>query len=97
MTMPYNDPDPDDPSILVGVSAPGDAESTRTMAAVFAEEFARLGYPPHEIFGLFENPQYGGPHAALRALGPLAVLSIIRDAAARWPAVRIVDAAGKED
>jgi hypothetical protein len=83
--------------MLVGVTAPGNADSTRTMAAVFADEFARLGYPAHEIFGLFENPQYGGPHAALRELGALAVLTIIRDAAARWPVVRIVDAAARKE
>jgi hypothetical protein len=95
--MPYDDPDPSDPTMLVGVTAPGSADSTRTMAAVFADEFARLGHPPHEIFALFENPQYGGPHAALRELGPLAVLTIVREAAARWPQVRIVDAGRKED
>jgi hypothetical protein len=83
--------------MLVGVTAPGTADSTRAMAAVFADEFARLGHPAHEIFGLFENPHYGGPHAALRALGPLAVLAIVREAVARWPVVRIVDAARKEE
>jgi len=42
--MPYNDPDPSDPNVLVGVVLPADAEAMREMAYVFAEEFARMGY-----------------------------------------------------
>ncbi len=90
--MPYGDPDPSDPSILVGVTLPGDAASTRAMAEVFADEFARLGYDERGIFALFEEPFYAGAHATLAALGVPAVLRIIQDAVARWPRVRVVDA-----
>ena len=89
--MPYDDPDPTDPSMLVGVMLPG-ADTTGVMAAVFADEFARLGYGEREIFALFEDPFYAGVHAALGALGAPAVLAIIQEAVSRWPAVRIVDA-----
>jgi len=40
--MPFQDPDPTDPNMLVGVVLPADAEATREMAYVFAEEFARM-------------------------------------------------------
>ena len=35
--MPYQDPDPTDPNMLVGVMLPADAEAMRDMAYVFAE------------------------------------------------------------
>ncbi len=90
--MPYGDPDPTDPSILVGVRLPGSEESLREMAQVFADEFARIGHTPRQILGLFENPFYAGPHAALRALGVDAVKAIIAEGTGRWPSVQVVDA-----
>ena len=89
--MPYGDPDPTDPSVLVGVRLPGGAESMREMAEVFADEFARMGHTPRQILGLFQNPFYGGPHAALQTLGEAAVQAIIAECAGRWPQVRVVD------
>jgi hypothetical protein len=92
--MPYGDPDPTDPSMLVGVVLPGGGRDTmRAMAEVFADEFARLGHGEREIFALFENPFYAGAHAALEALGVPAILRIVQDALSRWPTVRIVDKA----
>ena len=93
--MPYGDPDPSDPSVLVGVRLPGDAESMREMAEVFADEFARMGHTPRQILGLFQNPFYAGAHAALQALGEAAVTAIVAGCAGRWPTVRVVD--GPED
>jgi hypothetical protein len=90
--MPYGDPDPTDPQMLVGVVLPGGPESMRAMALVFAEEFARLGCSARQILGLFQNPFYAGAHAALRALGEDAVRHIAEEAAGAWPTVRIVDA-----
>jgi hypothetical protein len=89
--MPYDDPDPTDPSVLVGVRLPGGAEAMREMAEVFADEFARLGGTPRQIFGLFEDPFYAGPHAALQALGAEAVQAIVAACTGRWPRVRVVD------
>ncbi len=48
---------------------PADAEATRDMAYVFAEEFARLGYTREQLLWLFKNPFYGGAHGAYRSLG----------------------------
>src|SRR5262245_66162495 len=75
--MPYKDPDPTDPNMLVGVMLPADAEATRDMAYVFAEEFARLGYTREQLLWVFKNPFYGCAHGAYRALGENETLSII--------------------
>jgi len=82
--MPYNDPDPTDPNMLVGVMLPADAESMRDMAYVFAEEFARMGYAREQLLWLFKNPFYGGAHGAYRSLGEEETLSIIDECVAAW-------------
>jgi len=87
--MPFKDPDPTDPNMLVGVLLPADAEATRDMAYVFAEEFARLGYTREQLLGLFKNPFYGGAHGAYRALGENETLSIIDECLNVWGQARI--------
>ena len=82
--MPYQDPDPTDPNMLVGVMLPADAEAMRDMAYVFAEEFARLGYTPEQLLGLFKNPFYGGAHGAYQSLGEAATLAIIDECLNAW-------------
>jgi hypothetical protein len=77
--MPYAEPDATDPTILVGVSLPAEAEVTRDMAWVFAEEFARMGYDAPQILGLFRSPFYAGAHDLLRRLGEPEILAIIED------------------
>ena len=87
--MPYKDPDPTDPNMLVGVVLPADAEATRDMAYVFAEEFARLGYSREQLLWLFKNPFYGGAHGAYQALGEKETLSIIDECLAVWGNIKI--------
>ena len=82
--MPYKDPDPTDPNMLVGVMLPADAETTREMAYVFAEEFARLGYTREQLLWLFRNRFYGGAHGAYRSLGESAIVSIIDECLNVW-------------
>ena len=82
--MPFKDPDPTDPNMLVGVMLPADAEATRDMAYVFAEEFARMGYNREQLLWLFKNPFYGGAHGAYRALGEQETLSIIDECLNVW-------------
>jgi hypothetical protein len=89
--MPYDEPDPTDPSLLCGVSLPGGPETTREMAAVFAEEFARMGLPADEIRGLFRSPFYGAAHQALLLLGEETIDAMIAEAVAVWGRMRIVD------
>jgi|GEM_PF-1043373 len=92
--MPYDDPDPGDPNVLVGVVLPGTAEAVEEMAYVFAEEFARMGQDEESILGLFRDPYYGGAHQAYRALGTDAVRAIVRECVGVWgqAAGRIQDA-----
>ena len=87
--MPYKDPDPTDPNVLVGVMLPADAEAMRDMAYVFAEEFARLGYTREQLRWLFKNPFYGGAHGAYQALGENVTLSIIDECIAVWGRVKV--------
>ena len=86
--MPFKDPDPTDPNMLVGVMLPADAEATRDMAYVFAEEFARLGYTREQLLWLFKNPFYGGAHGAYRALGENETLSIIDECLNVWGSIK---------
>jgi hypothetical protein len=75
--MPFDDPDPADPTVLVGVALPAALEATRDMAWVFAEEFARLGHDAAQILRLFRSPFYAGAHDAWRRLGEPEVITII--------------------
>ena len=86
--MPYDDPDPNDPNVLVGVMLPADAEATTEMAYVFAEEFARMGHDRREILGLFKNPFYGGAHGAYKALGEAAIQAIVDECIDAWGKVK---------
>ncbi len=87
--MPFKDPDPTDPNMLVGVMLPADAEATRDMAYVFAEEFARMGYNREQLLWLFKNPFYGGAHGAYRALGEQETLAIIDECLNVWGNIRV--------
>ena len=75
--MPYDDPDPDDPHLLVGVSLPGDEAATREMAEAFADEFAQMGFDRDRLLRLFSNPFYAGAHAARQLLGDAEITRIV--------------------
>jgi len=87
--MPYNDPHPTDPNMLVGVVLPADIEATRDMAYVFAEEFARMGYTREQLLWLFKNPFYGGAHGAYKTLGENETLAIVDECLNVWRNIRI--------
>lgn len=99
--MPYNDPDPTDPSVLIGVGLTVDAEATTDMAYVFAEEFARMGYDADRLMRLFRNPFYAGAHDAYRRLGEAEVRRIAEECVGAWGSLRFVaqdsDAADEEE
>ncbi len=86
--MPYKDPDPKDPNMLVGVVLPGDREAMIEMAYVFAEEFARQGYDKTQLLWLFKNPFYAGAHGAYKALGEEKLRAIIDECLAVWGRIR---------
>jgi hypothetical protein len=87
--MPYDDPDPTDPNVLVGVSLPGHEESTREMAIAFAEEFAALGFDGERLMNLFRRPHYAGAHRAYQLLGETEIERIIRESLAVWGNYRV--------
>jgi hypothetical protein len=89
--MPYDDPDPQDPMMLVGVALPADRASQVEMACVIAEEFARMGYDERQILQLFKRPFYAGAYAAYRDLGEEAVEAIVRECVGAWGRMRLVD------
>jgi hypothetical protein len=89
--MPYNDPDPTDPNVLVGVVLPADAEAMRDMAYAFAEEFVRMGYDKQQLLRVFQNPFYAGAHGAYRTLGDAEIPAIIDECLAAWGGVRLID------
>ena len=89
--MPYDDPDPQDPMLLVGVALPAGPEAERDMAYAFAEEFARLGYSARQIVSLFQEPFYAGAHGALLRLGEAEVRRIVDETVSVWGRMRLVD------
>ena len=88
--MPYDDPDPTDPTMLVGVEIPAGETSDIDMAYAFAEEFAQLGYSAERLMALFRNPYYAGAHRALVVLGEEKIAGIIGEAIDVWGGFRVV-------
>ena len=86
--MPYDDPDPADPMLLVGVTLPAGEDSAEDMAYVFAEEFARLGFSEQRLLSLFHEPFYAGAHQALQLLGEEKIRLIVQEAAGMWGQVQ---------
>ncbi len=89
--MPYDDPDPQDPMMLVGVELPTDRPAQVDMAYAFAEEYARLGYAENQIMSLFREPFYAGANGLYKELGEGEVEAIVRETASTWGRMRLVD------
>jgi hypothetical protein len=88
--MPYDDPDPEDPAVLIGVELPVDEDTDVEMAYVFAEEFARLGFSEKRLLDLFREPYYAGAYRALGTLGEEKVRGIVRETVGVWGQFRQV-------
>ncbi len=82
--MPYHEPDPTDPNVLVGVEIPSAAETTEEMAYVFAEEFARIGFDQDRIMHVFSRPFYAGAHRAYLELGSDRIEQIVDECLSIW-------------
>ncbi|MFQ5706948.1 MAG: hypothetical protein ACE5HO_05825 [bacterium] len=82
--MPYDNPDPTDPNMLIGVELPAMAETTEDMAYVFAEEFARLKFSRRKIMHIFKRPFYAGAHRAYVELGEETIERIVDECLAIW-------------
>ena len=92
--MPYDEADPQDPSVLFGIELNVTLEDMRDMAYALAEEYSRLGHSEDEICALFRSPEYGGAHLAWRALGELEARQIASECVAVFgrSRVTIIDA-----
>jgi hypothetical protein len=88
--MPYNDPDPGDPSVLVGVGLSCSEKELREMAASFAAELAEIGYDEDRILGIFQKPFYAGPHMAWRQLGETQIRVVVSEAVEFWSHCKVV-------
>jgi hypothetical protein len=88
--MPYDEAQPDDPTMLVGVSVPGDEDSVREMAYAFAEEFAGMGFSRERILALFGSPRYAGAYGAGQRLGRQEIERIVEESITVFGAVRYV-------
>jgi hypothetical protein len=88
--MPYHEPDPTDPSMLVGVGTECTEDELRDMAGCFAGEMAQSGHDPAAIVGLFKDPFYAGPNLAWRALGESEVRRIVDESVEFWNHCRVV-------
>ena len=88
--MPFDNPEPDDPHVLVGVLFPGNEQATREMAAAFADEFAQLGFSRDQILGLYRRAFYAGAHAALQVLGEQEIGRIVDESLRVWGRCRYV-------
>ena len=82
--MPSKELEHDDPFELRAIELPGTDGSTREMAEVFAEEFARDGFHEEAILRLFRDPFYLAAHGALKRLGEEEVRRIVREAVEVW-------------
>ncbi len=89
--MPYNDPDPNDPNVLVGVELEVDEDAAKEMAYDFAEEFARLGMDTDKLMGIFSNSEYAGAHRAYLQLGEKEIETIVNECISVWGSIRIID------
>lgn len=82
--MPKDEFDFEDPFALNGVALPTAEDTTELMTETFIEEFLRMGHSPDAILDVFRNPQYLGPHLALRQRGEPFVRDRISEMAALW-------------
>jgi hypothetical protein len=88
--MPYREPDPSDPSMLVGSVVDCTRDELYEMAAAFAGELAQLGYGSSRIRRMFRRASYAGPHLAWRELGETEILRLVDDAVRFWGHCRVV-------
>jgi len=88
--MLYDEPDPSDPNLLVGVAVPGDPRTDLEMAYAFAEEYAGLGYSQELIRGLFRSPRYPALLRLTAKFGEDEIRRIVEECCEVWGRVRVV-------
>ncbi|GMU92609.1 MAG: hypothetical protein AMXMBFR4_16670 [Candidatus Hydrogenedentota bacterium] len=86
--MPYDNPEPDDPMQLTGVSFRATVEGAINAACAFTEELARTGMSEDAILRVFRTPHYRGPFGVYLTLGPFCINKIVHETAAAFQACR---------
>ncbi|MCC6153948.1 MAG: hypothetical protein IT367_09335 [Candidatus Hydrogenedentes bacterium] len=94
--MPYEDPDPDDPMTLNGVTLEAPIEAAVEAAHAYAEELARAGLGRLGILLAFRTPEYRGPYGAYMALGHERIRDIVNESCAVFEACRAAHAGGND-
>lgn len=79
---PRKPPEPDDPTVLVGVSLPGGDPDL--MAECLVDEYARLGLGDEALLRIFRNPTFTAAYAIWRQRGDPYVRALIARARQRW-------------
>lgn len=75
--MPKDEFDIEDPLELVTCEVPLEDRHVLTMANCFIEEFHRMRWNAADVYALFRDPRYHGPHSALERLGDAQVRALI--------------------
>ena len=78
------DVEQDDPMELMGMIAPGDADSDDRQAESMIEEVVLMGFDEEHLLGLFRDPHYQATHRLWKAKGEAYVQDLISREQAAW-------------
>ena len=82
--MPKDECDPEDPMELTGAVLATEEDTLTPMAECFIEELMRTGHNARQIYALFADPQYVGPHLVFQARGETFVRRLIAKTMIQW-------------
>ena len=78
------DAEQDDPMELMGMLAPGDADSDLRQAEALIQEFMLMGYDRQHLLALFREPHYQATHRLWKTQGEAYVQELIDREASAW-------------
>jgi len=88
--MPYREPDPTDPSMLVGNEVECSMVELNEMATAFAAELAQMGHGTERIMTWFRQPSFAGPYLAWSSLGEEKIRALVGEAVDFWSRCSVV-------
>ena len=74
----------DDPMELMGMMAPGDADSDERQAEATIQEFVLMGFTDEGLLELFRSPHYQATHRLWKVKGEAYVKDMIARERAAW-------------
>ena len=78
------EPEQEDPMELMGMIAPGDADSDERQAEATIQEFVLMGFTDDGLLSLFRDPHYQATHRILKTKGEVYVREMIARERAAW-------------